>query len=221
MARTMALVAAAPRVNLLPPSEVGRREREALTGRWIWAVFAALLLSGLLVAGAWLWNQFAQQQLAAEQNRTTTLIAQIGALSEVSGALATDNELRGYLAEAMGSDLVWQDIKAKVETQLPRDVRLVGFDLMPGPPAASRLAEEDAAAGVGLRGTVTLDSPNTLEIATVATRLREVGAIVSSDANALSESTIEPGRFIYTIDVVFDQSIYTARFAANAEEGAK
>ena len=40
MARTMALVAAAPRVNLLPPSEVGRREREALTGRWIWAVFA-------------------------------------------------------------------------------------------------------------------------------------------------------------------------------------
>jgi hypothetical protein len=121
----------------------------------------------------------------------------------------------------MRSDLVWQHIKAKVETQLPRDVRLVGFDLMPGPPAASRLAEEDAAAGVGLRGTVTLDSPNTLEIATVATRLREVGAIVSSDANALSESTIEPGRFIYTIDVVFDQSIYTARFAANAEEGAK
>lgn len=221
MARTMALVAAAPRVNLLPPSEVGRREREALAGRWIWAVFAALLLSGLLVAGAWLWNQFAQQQLAAEQNRTTTLIAQIGGLSEVSGALATDGELRGYLAEAMGSDLVWKDVEAKVEAQLPQDVRLVGFDLLPGPPAAAKLTEEDAAAGVGLRGTVTLDSPNTLDIATVATRLRGVGAVVSSDAHALAESTIEPGRFSYTIDVVFDQSIYTARFAADAEEGAE
>ncbi|MEV7632545.1 hypothetical protein AB0N64_09065 [Microbacterium sp. NPDC089318] len=221
MARTMALVAAAPRVNLLPPSEVGRREREALTGRWIWVGLAALLLSALLVAGAWLWNQFAQQQLAAEQSRTNVLIAQIGGLSEVSGALSTDRELRGYLADAMGSDLAWKDIQVKVESQLPRDVRLVGFDLLPGPPAASKLTEEDASAGVGLRGTVTLDSPNTLEIATVATRLRDIGSIVSSDASALAESTTEPGRFVYTIDVIFDQSIYTARFAANAEEEAK
>jgi hypothetical protein len=221
MARTMALVAAAPRVNLLPPSEVGRREREALAGRWIWVGLAALVFSALLVAGAWLWNQFAQQQLAAEQSRTNVLIAQIGGLSEVSGALATDSELRGYLAEAMGSDLAWKDVEAKVESQLPQDVRLVGFDLLPGPPAASKLTEEEAAAGIGLRGTVTLDSPNTLEIATVASRLRGVGAIVSSDANALAESTIEPGRFVYTIDVVFDQSIYSARFAADAEEGAK
>lgn len=206
-----------PRVNLLPPSEVARREREVLAGRWIWAVVGAVVLSALLVAGAWAWNQFAQQQLAAEQNRSTTLLQQIGSLSEVSGALSTERELNGFLAEAMGSDLVWQDVRAKVESVLPGGVALVGFDLIPGAPATAPVAEEDAAASAGLSGTITLDSPNTLDIATIAERLRGVGAIVLSDANALAESTVVKGRFTYTIDVTFDQSIYTGRYAVPAE----
>lgn len=214
-----ATLSAIPRVNLLPPSEVARREREKLGGRWVWAVLGAVVLSGVLVAGAWLWNQFAQIQLAAEQARTNTLIQQIGALGEVSGAMATEKELHGYLAEAMGSDLVWQDIRTRVESVLPGDVQLVGFDLTPGAPATAKLGEEDAAAAAGLTGTITLDSPNTIDIATIAANLRKVGAIMRSDANALAESTIQEGRFTYTIDVVFDQSIYTGRFATDPAEG--
>ena len=221
MSRTGTMVGQGPRVNLLPPSEVARREREALAGRWVWVGIAAIIVSALLVAGAWVWNQFAQQQLAAEQNRTNTLITQIGSLSEVSGALATDRELRGYLAEAMGSDLVWKDIQRKIESQLPGDVRLVGFELKPGPPSAVVLDEEEAAKATGLSGTITLDSPNTLEIAAIAAQLRNVPAIVRSDANALVESTADEDRFTYTIDVQFDQNVYTGRFAAEPEEEAK
>jgi hypothetical protein len=203
-----------PRVSLLPPSEVARRERDKLGDRWIWIGIAAVIISALLVAGAWLWNQYAQLQLAAEQSRTTTLIQQIGGLSEVSGALATDRELRSYLAEAMGSDIVWQDVRTSVESALPADVTLIGFDLTPGAPAATTLSEEDAENAVGLTGTLTLDSPNTLDIATIAQRLRSIGAIMLSDANAVAESTDVPGRFNYTLDVGFDQRIYTGRFAA-------
>jgi len=215
-----AALSAIPRVNLLPPSEVSRREREKLAGKWIWAGIGAVILAAVLVAGAWLWNQFAQLQLAAEQARTTTLIQQIGALSEVSGAIAAEKELHGYLAEAMGSDLVWQDIRTRVESVLPGDVQLVGFDLTPGAPATTKLSEDEAVSAAGLSGTITLDSPNTIDIATIAANLRKVGAIMLSDANALAESTIAEGRFTYTIDVVFDQSIYTGRFAADPAEGA-
>jgi len=203
-----------PRVSLLPPSEVARRERDKLGDRWIWIGIAAVIISALLVAGAWLWNQYAQLQLAAEQSRTTTLIQQIGGLSEVSGALATDRELRSYLAEAMGSDIVWQDVRTSVESALPADVTLIGFDLTPGAPAATKLSEEDAQDAVGLTGTLTLDSPNTLDIASIAQKLRTIGAIMLSDANALTQSNAEQDRYTYTLDVGFDQRIYTGRFAA-------
>lgn len=208
----------APRVNLLPPSEVARRENEALAGRWIWIGISAVIISALLIGGAWVWNQFAQQQLAAEQNRTATLIQQISGLSEVSGALATDRELRAYLSEAMGSDISWREVRTTVESALPSGVTLIGFQLTPGAPAPAKLSDDDAAAAAGLTGTVTLDSPNTLDIASIAERLRTVGAVMLSDANTLTQSNAEQGHYIYTIDVAFDQRIYTERFAA---EGAK
>ena len=208
-----------PRVNLLPPSEVARRERETLAGRWIWVGIAAVILSAALVAGAWLWNQLAQQQLAAEQNRTTTLVQQVGALSDVSGALAADRDLRAYLAEAMGSDIVWQGVRSSVESALPGGVTLIGFELIPGAPAATKLSDDDAKAAVGLTGTVTLDSPNTLDIAAIAERLRTVGAVMLSDANAITGSSLAEGNYTYTIDVTFDQSIYTGRFATEPAEG--
>lgn len=207
-----------PRVNLLPPSEVARRERETLAGRWIWAGIGAVILSALLVSGAWVLNQLAQQSLLAEQNRTTTLIAELGGLSEVSGALATDRELRGYLAEAMGSDIVWEGVQATVESALPADVRLVGFDLTPGAPAPTKLSHEQATDSAGLTGTLTLDSPNTLDIAAVAAQLRTVGAVMRSDANAFAQSTVHDDRYTYTIDIAFDQRVYTERFAAGEKK---
>lgn len=220
MARSVTVASTAmPRVNLLPPSEVARRERERLAGRWTGIVIAVVILSALLIGAAWALNQLAQLQLAAEQSRTTTLIAEVGALSEVSEALAEESELTGYLAEAMGSDLVWNDIRTDVESRLPAGVVLVGFDLIPGAPAATTLNEEDAAAAVGLSGTLTFDSPNTIDIATVSRSLRDLGAVVLSDANALAESTLQEDRFSYTIDVIFDQSVYTGRFAGQPADG--
>lgn len=220
MARAAAVASTAmPRVNLLPPSEVARRERERLGRSWTWVVIAALVVSLLMIGAAWVWNQVAQQQLAAEQARTSTLIAEIGSLSDVSGALAAEEELTGYLAEAMGSDLTWQDVRRKVESVLPSDVSLIGFDLIPGAPSTVAQPDDVAAGAVGLAGTITLDSPNTIEIATISAALRRVDAIMLSDANAITESSIQDGRFTYTIDVTFDQSIYTARYAA--EEGGE
>ncbi|GAT71636.1 hypothetical protein [Microbacterium hydrocarbonoxydans] len=220
MARAAAVASTAmPRVNLLPPSEVARRERERLGRGWTWIVIAAVIVSLLMIGATWVWNQVAQQQLAAEQARTNTLIAEIGSLSDVSGALAAESELTGYLAEAMGSDLTWQDVRRKVESVLPADVSLVGFDLIPGAPSTLVQSDDEAAGAVGLAGTITLDSPNTIEIATISAALRQVDAIMLSDANAITESSIQEGRFTYTIDVTFDQSIYTARFAA--EEGGE
>lgn len=220
MARSAAVaLTAMPRVNLLPPSEVARRERERLAGRWTWVVVATLLFSLVLIGAAWAWNQLAHAQLAAEQNRTTALIGEMAELSDVSQALATEAELTSYLSEAMGSDLTWQEMRRKVESVLPADVTLIGFDLTAGAPSMTSLSDKEAAGSAGLQGIITLDSPNTIEIASISRALRQVDGVILSDANAITGSSVQEGRFTYTIDVVFDQSIYTGRFAT--EEGGK
>ncbi|HWK76921.1 hypothetical protein [Microbacterium sp.] len=212
-------LAGAPRVNLLPASERARREHDRLGRIWIWAALGAVVVAALLVGGAWVWNTFAQQQLAAEQLRTQELVGEIAGLSEVSGAIATEKELTGYLAEAMGSDLAWSDVRSKIESALPADVALVGFSLVPGIPAVDKLTEETVVGTAGLTGTITLDSPNTIDIAAISRQLRTVGAVSQSDSNAIAESGSEEGRFTYTIDITFDQGIYSGRFAAEQEGG--
>ncbi len=109
-------------------------------------------------------------------------------------------------------------MRSAVESTLPGGVTLIGFELTPGAPAATKLSDDDAKKAVGLEGTVTLDSPNTLDIASIAERLRTVGAIMLSDANAMVESTTKDGHYTYTIDVSFDQRIYTGRFAAEGKK---
>ena len=48
-------LAGAPRINLLPRSELDRRARERLTRRWVWGVFGAILVALLIIAGTfWL-----------------------------------------------------------------------------------------------------------------------------------------------------------------------
>ncbi len=46
-----------PRVNLMPRSEVARRERDKLVRRWVWVVFGAILVALLIIAGAF-WLKF-------------------------------------------------------------------------------------------------------------------------------------------------------------------
>jgi hypothetical protein len=219
MARAVApQVGATPRVNLLPRSELERRERERLTGTWARVVLGALVLTALLIGAAYAWNQFAQQQLAAEQARTTTLTGQIAGLSDVSRSLQTERDLIAYRAEAMGSDLAWSGIFAKARGALPADVTLVGFDLTVGavPDAASQQADAEKAKAaakeaVGLTGTITVSSPTPRDMAPYARALRQVEGISGADANAIA--TDSGSGYLYTIDITFDQTVYSNSFA--------
>jgi hypothetical protein len=213
-----AQVGASPRVNLLPRSEIARRERERLTGMWARVVIGALVVTALLIGAAYAWNQFAQQQLAAEQARTTTLTGEIAGLSDVSRTLQTERDLIAYRAEAMGSDLAWSDIFAKTQGALPSDVTLVGFDLTVGavPDAASQTADAKKAKtaakeAVGLTGTITVSSPSPRDMAPYARALRDVDGISGADANAIATDT--GNGYLYTIDITFDQTVYSNSFA--------
>lgn len=207
--------AGAPRVNLMPRSEVARRDRDKLVRLWVWIVFGAILVALLIIAGAFAFRFFADQRLAAEQARTTVLLTEIQSLSEVSQALATEAELTDFRTQAMAADLGWTPVIAKVTGILPADTALTGFDLTVGGAPQG----EDAALEKGAVGTVSVDSPTPLDIVAIIRSLRGVDGVLYADGQSVTSSQQSAGRYSYVLNVEFDQTVYSNRYAA--EEGTE
>ncbi|MHC3000389.1 hypothetical protein [Microbacterium sp. HJ5] len=214
MANVTPAFASMPRVNLLPKSEIARREREVLTRKWAWGVLAAMLIALLLIGGAFFLKLTADQRLAAEQARTNDLLVELAALSGTSEALATEAELTAFRTEAMATDVGWQPVVDSVENVLPTGVSLTGFELTVG----SMPGDGDPATAAGLTGLIRLDSPTPVDIVDVVRSLRAVEGVLEADGQAVTSSTSEAARYAYLLTVTFDQTVYTGEYAPVAEE---
>lgn len=199
-----------PRVNLMPRSEVVRRERDKTIRTWVWVVLAAVIVAVLIIAGAFAFKLFADQRLATEQARTNVLLTEIASLSEVSRAIATESELTDFRAEATATDFEWAPVIAKLASVLPVDTALTGFDVSAGGVPQG----DDPTAEQGMVGTVAVDSPTPLDIVTIIRALRDVEGVQFADGRAVTSSEVSEGRFAYSLEVKFDQSIYSAKYAA-------
>lgn len=202
------------RVNLMPRPEIARRERDKTVRLWVWIVLAAVLVALLIIAGAFTFKLFADQRLASEQARTTSLLTEIAALSEVSQALSTEQELTEFRAEAMASDFEWAAVVSKITAALPPDTALTGFELITGGIPQG----DDPAVEKGLVGTVSIDSATPLDIVAIIRSLRGVDGVLFADGRSVTTSEVSEGRFAYVLDMEFDQSIYSGRYSTTEEE---
>ena len=198
------------RVNLMPRSEVARRERDALVRRWVWIALGAVIVALLIIAGAFAFKFVAEQGLAAEQARTDVPLTEITSLSEVSQALATESELIDLRSDAMASDLAWSPVIAGVNGILPPGTTLTGFDLTVGGAPLG----DDPSLEQGLVGTMTIDSPTPLDIVAIIRSLRGVEGVLFADGQSVTSSQQTVERFTYLLDVQFDQSVYSNLYAA-------
>ena len=204
-----------PRVNLLPRTEVIRRERDRLVRLWIWIVLAAVIVALLIIAGAFAFKFFADQRLVAEQARSDALLTEIASLSEVSQALGTEAELTDFRAEAMVSDLAWTPVIAKITGVLPPGTTLTGYDLtVDGAPQS-----DDPTLEQGVVGTVSIDSPTPLDIVAVIRALRDIEGVLYADGQSVTSSTVTQGWYSYLLNAEFDQTVYSEQYAT--EEGAE
>ena len=205
----------APRVNLMPRSEIVRRERDSLVRLWVWIALGAIVVAVLIIAGAFTFKFFADQRLVAEQARTNALLTEIASLSEVSQAIATESELTDFRTDAMATDLAWAPVMAKITGVLPADTTISGVDFAVGGVPQG----DDPTAEQGLVGTVTFDSPTPLDIVALIRSLRGVEGVLYADGQSVTSSQVSADRFSYLLNVEFDQSVYSNEFAA--EEGGE
>jgi hypothetical protein len=214
MTAIVPLVAGAPRVNLMPRSEVARRERDKLVRLWIWIVLGAILIAVLIIAGAFWLKLMADQRLAAEQAQSNVLLTEIASLSEVSQALATESELTSFRAEAMATDVAWTPVVDKVSGVLPPGSTLTGFDFaVAGAPQGA-----DATLEPGIIGTVSVDSSTPLDIVSIIRSLRGVDGVLYADGQSVTSSQVVSGNsFAYLLNVHFDQTVYSGAYASAGE----
>lgn len=213
MARTAPMLAYAgvPRVNLMPPVEIERRRRSSLARGWVWGVVAAVVATVLIILGAFALKLVADQQLAAAQAQTNALLVELSGLSEVSGAIATEEELTNFRSDAMGADFAWSPIIGAIEGALPGDVRLVGFEVVSGGNPQSA----DPATEIGLVGTLTLESPNPIDLPATIRQIRGLAGVTFVDGRALSAGgDAASATYSYELGVTLDQSIYSGQFAS-------
>ncbi|WP_127475539.1 hypothetical protein [Microbacterium sulfonylureivorans] len=207
-------VGGVPRINLMPRSEVARRERDTVLRGWMWGVLAAIVVALLVIAGAFALKWAADQRLAAEQAETNALLGELAALADVSQALATEQELTGFRAEAMGADFAWAPVVASIAASLPSGAALTGFDLVSGGVPQG----DDPSAEPGLTGTVSVGSANPIDIVAAVRDLRQVPGVLYADGQSVTSSSVTEGAYTYLLTVTFDQSIYSGRYAAEGEE---
>jgi hypothetical protein len=205
----------APRVNLMPRSEIARRERDSLVRLWVWIALGAIVVAVLIIAGAFAFKFFADQRLIAEQARTNALLTEIASLSDVSQAIATESELTDFRTDAMATDLAWAPVMAKITGVIPADTTITGVDFAVGGVPQG----DDPTAEQGVVGTVTFDSPTPLDIVALIRSLRGVEGVLYADGQSVTSSQVSADRFSYLLNVEFDQSVYSNQFAA--EEGGE
>lgn len=204
-----------PRVNLMPRSEIVRRERDRLVRVWVWIVLGSIVLALLIIAGAFAFKFLADQRLAAEQARTNELLTEVASLSDVSHALATESELSDFRADAMVSDLAWKPVLTKITGVLPSGAILTGFDFTLGGAAQGK----DPKVEQGLVGTVSMNSPTPLDIVSIVRSLRKVDGVLFADGQSVTSSQVSQGRYAYLINVQFDQTVYSNKYSP--QEGGK
>lgn len=202
-----------PRINLMPRSEIERRERDALIRRWMWGVLGAVLVALLIIAGAFTWKWLADQRLSAEQAESSALLSELTALADVSQALAVEQELTNFRAEAMGADFSWAPVIASIDGALPGEAELTGFDLLSGGVPQG----EDPALEVGLAGSVSVGSPNPIDIVATIRSLREIPGVIAADGQSVTTSSVTAGAYAYLLTVTFDQSIYSGDYTTEGE----
>lgn len=211
------VVGAMPRADLLPTSVKEAIRRRPIVRRLVITVFLVAVVTILAVIGATLLEIGARAQLAQEQARSETLLAQQLEFAEARAISGAVDETVAARAVATASEADWNALLGEIRATLPVGVLLVS------------VAGEIRAADTGEEIPLRQNSVGSFTINAISDTVPNVEAWIASletltgFAGIAPPVTITGGEgSVYTvsIEVLLDEVAFLGRYAEDIPEGS-
>ncbi len=206
-----------PRVNLIPP-EVGERARRRRTRGFL--VAAIVVVTALVVAGyavATIRAIAVQQQLAAAQARTQTLLEQRAQYADTAAAARAVSVVQQTRLQATSGEVLWADVFDEITAELGPNT-YVEWSADSPPPWVAPL-EAAGALGKPRVGVITLSvrSAGPLDSTALFTRLRALDITADMSYQVIELPTGET-TYLTTITLNLAAESLALRFAEGGDQ---
>lgn len=206
------VVGGTPQVDLLPQAVIARRAQHRTLREWGVRIAGAVALVVIACAGLFAWQSITTLQLLGVQQQGEELLTRITAESEIQRLLHQQEDLDRFRTEAMSTDLEWVPVLEGVKATFPEDARVEGYELHSGAVPSGGAPETQT----GLSGTVSIAGP----FPSAIPFLRDFASVSGLTSATVREGEWDPeiGIYVHVIDVEFDQTVYSGRYAEGAGE---
>lgn len=207
-------VGGSPRVDLLPAEvHVHRRQRGAVRRAWAGVVVVALAV-GIGAGSAALTRTSAEDDLAAAQAETSSLLQQQLRYQDVRTTERDSTLLEAAQQVGGATEIDWSATLQSVQEKLPAGVQIVGVAIDSASATEAYAQSDDPLQGQRI-ATLTIDATSTTlpSVPDWLTALRGVTGFVDASANSVNRDDTSSG---YTVNMTIhlDEKAYDDRHAA-------
>ncbi len=211
--------------NLIPPEVLQARRVRAIRKLVAYLLCVLVLIAGLGYGYAFYRSQQAAETLAAEQSRTSQLMAQQKRYADVTLLQTSVAGVRTQLSELLASDVDVSALITSVLRQLPAGASVSQLAVTMAPPEGQQ-AKVNPASGTGSLDTsgrahiglmtVTGQAPRVSDVSTLVDRLGALPGFI--DPYPTSNTTNDKGT-LFTIQFTIDDRLFSHRY--DAKTGGK
>ena len=211
--------------NLIPPEVLQARRVRAVRKLVAYALCVLVLLAGLGYGFAWYRSQQAADALAAEQSRTSQLLAQQKRYADVTLLQGSVAGIRTELSRLLASDVDVSAVMAAVLLQLPPGATVNQLAVTLSAPGGQQ-ATANLASGSGVLDTsgrphiglisITGQTPRMSDVSTFVDRLSALPGIL--DPYPTSNTTSDKGT-LFTVQFSITDRLYSHRYDVSSKTG--
>ncbi|PZE69713.1 hypothetical protein [Curtobacterium sp. MCBD17_021] len=207
------MVGAAPRADLLP-SEVHVDRRQRAAGRRAWAgVVAVAIAVGLAAGAAGITRMSAEDDLAAAEAETSTLLQQQLQFKDVRTTERDSTLLESAQQVGGSTEIDWSATLGAVQGALPTDVVISGVAIDSATATQAYAQSDDPLQGRRV-ATMTIDAKSATlpSVPDWLTAVRGVPGFVDATTNTVTRD--DAGAYIVNLTIHLDEKAYDHRYAA-------
>ena len=213
--------------NLIPPEVLQARRVRAVRKLVAYGLCVLLVIAAVGYGFAWYRSRQAAEVLAAEQSRTSQLLAQQKRYADVTLLQGSVAGVRTQLSQLLASDVDVSAVVAAILLQLPPGTSVTQLAVTMSPPAGgpttgtptsgSGALDTSGRRHIGLV-TITGQAPRVSDVSTLVDRLSALPGFI--DPYPTSNTTNDKGA-LFTVQFTINDRLFSHRYDVASKTGGK